>query len=75
MPRTKARGCLNDANCERKCADEDSAEWSRLRQPAPAVPELRIGNLKKSELRAKRSLLRPECVRRWEAGETPGEVF
>jgi len=44
-------------------------------QPAPAVLCLRTGNLKKSELRAKLSLLRPELVRRWAAGETLIEYF
>jgi predicted nuclease of predicted toxin-antitoxin system len=42
--------------------DEDFAEWSRLREPAPPVLWLRIGNLKKSELRAKLTPLLPELV-------------
>jgi len=36
---------------------------------------LRLGNLKKSELRAKLSPIRPELVRRWEAGKALVEVF
>lgn len=55
--------------------DEDFAEWSRLRETAPAVLWLRIGNLKKSELRAKLTPLLPELVERLLAGETLIEVF
>ena len=55
--------------------DEDFAEWSRLRQPAPPVLWLRIGNLKKAELRAKLAPLLPELVERLGAGETLIEVF
>ncbi len=55
--------------------DEDFAEWSRLRQPARAVLWLRLGNLKRTELRAKLSPLVPELLRRLEAGETLIEVF
>ena len=55
--------------------DEDFAEWSRLRQPAPAVLWLRIGNLKKAELRAKLAPLVPELLERLRAGETLIEVF
>jgi predicted nuclease of predicted toxin-antitoxin system len=55
--------------------DEDFAEWSRLRQPAPPVLWLRIGNLKKTELRAKLAPLLPELVQRLQAGETLIEVF
>lgn len=55
--------------------DEDFAEWSRLREPAPAVLWLRIGNLKKVELRAKLVPLLPELVERLQAGETLIEVF
>ena len=55
--------------------DEDFAEWSRLRQPAPAVLWLRIGNLKKAELRAKLAPLLPELLERLQAGETLIEVF
>ena len=40
--------------------DEDFAERSRLRLPARAVFWLRLGNLKKSDLRAKLSPLVPE---------------
>jgi hypothetical protein len=45
--------------------DEDFAEWSRLREPAPPVLWLRIGNLKKVELRAKLVPLLPELVGRF----------
>jgi predicted nuclease of predicted toxin-antitoxin system len=55
--------------------DEDFAEWSRLRQPTPAVLWLRLGNLKKAKLRVKLSPLLPELLRRLEAGETLIEVF
>ena len=55
--------------------NEDFAEWSRLRQPAPAVLWLRIGNLKKAELRAKLAPLLPELLERLQAGETLIEVF
>jgi predicted nuclease of predicted toxin-antitoxin system len=54
---------------------EDFAEWSRLRQPSPAVLWLRIGNLKKVELRGKLVPLLPELVERLQAGETLIEVF
>ena len=55
--------------------DEDFAESSRLRQPAPAILWLRIGNLKKVELRAKVVPLLPELVKRLQSGETLTEVF
>lgn len=55
--------------------DEDFAEWSRLRQPAPPVVWLRIGNVKRAALRAKLEPLLPDLVRRLEAGETLIEVF
>jgi predicted nuclease of predicted toxin-antitoxin system len=55
--------------------DEDFVEWSRLRQPAPPVVWLRIGNVKKAALRAKLEPLLPDIVRRLEAGETLIEVF
>ena len=55
--------------------DEDFAEWSRLREPAPAVLWLRIGNLKKVKLRAKLVPLLPELVGRFQAGEPLIEVF
>lgn len=55
--------------------DEDFAEWSRLRAPAPAIVWLRIGNVKKSALRAKLVPLLPEITRRLEAGETLLEIF
>jgi predicted nuclease of predicted toxin-antitoxin system len=55
--------------------DEDFAEWSRLREPAPSVLWLRIGNLKKVELRAKLVPLLPELVEQLQAGETLIEVF
>jgi len=55
--------------------DEDFAEWSRLREPAPAVLWLRIGNLKKAELRAKLVPLLPELVERLQAGESLIEIF
>src|SRR5258706_14834312 len=55
--------------------DEDFAEWSRLRQPAPSVVWLRIGNVKKAALRARLEPLLPDLVRRLEAGETLIEVF
>lgn len=55
--------------------DEDFAEWSRLRKPAPAVLWIRIDNLKKPELRAKLAPLLPELVERLQAGETLIEVF
>lgn len=55
--------------------DEDFAEWSRLRQPAPPVIWLRIGNVKKPALRAKIEPLLAELVGRLEAGETLVEVF
>jgi predicted nuclease of predicted toxin-antitoxin system len=55
--------------------DEDFAEWSRLRQPAPPVVWLRIGNVKKGALRAKLEPLLPDLLRRLEAGETLIEVF
>jgi len=51
------------------------AERSRLRPPARAVLWSRLGNLKKSELRAKLSPLLPEVRRRLKAGETLIEVF
>jgi predicted nuclease of predicted toxin-antitoxin system len=50
--------------------DAEFAEWSRLREPAPAVLWLRIGNLKKVELRAKLVPLWPELLERLQAGET-----
>jgi predicted nuclease of predicted toxin-antitoxin system len=55
--------------------DAEFAEWSRLREPAPAVLWLRIGNLKKVELRAKLVPLWPELWERLQAGETLIEVF
>jgi predicted nuclease of predicted toxin-antitoxin system len=55
--------------------DEDFAEWSRLRQPAPPVLWLRLGNLKKVELHAKLAPLLPDLVQRLQAGETLIEVF
>jgi len=55
--------------------DEDFAGWSRLRQPAPTVLWWHLGDLKKSERRAKLSPLLPELVRRCAAGETFVEVF
>ncbi|HEY0947110.1 MAG TPA: DUF5615 family PIN-like protein [Opitutaceae bacterium] len=55
--------------------DEDFAEWSRLRQPAPPVVWLRIGNVKKASMRTKIEPLLPDIVRRLEAGETLIEVF
>jgi len=55
--------------------DEDFAEWSRLRDPAPPVLWLRIGNLKKAELMSKLVPLLPELVRRLERGETLIEVY
>ncbi len=55
--------------------DEDFAEWSRLRQPAPPVVWLRIGNVKRAALRPKLEPLLPDLVRRLEAGETLIEVF
>ena len=55
--------------------DAEFAEWSRLREPAPAVLWLRIGNLKKVELRAKLVPLWPELLERLQAGETLIEVF
>ena len=55
--------------------DEDFAEWSRLRQPAPPVVWLRIGNVKRAALRAKLEPLLPDLVRRLEAGETLIEIF
>jgi predicted nuclease of predicted toxin-antitoxin system len=81
--RSFASGCagygeLADRARIRLCVvpkDEDFAEWSRLREPAPAVLWLRIGNLKKVELRAKLVPLLPELVQRLQAGETLIEVF
>ena len=64
-----------DSNFVLVTKDEDFAEWSRLRQPAPPVLWLRIGNLKKPELRAKLAPLLPELVERLGAGETLIEVF
>ena len=55
--------------------DEDFAEWSRLREPAPAVLWLRMGSLKKTELRARLAPLLPELLERLQAGETLIEVF
>ena len=54
--------------------DEDFAEWSRLREPAPAVLWLRMGNLKKAERGAKLAPLLPELLERLQAGETLIEV-
>jgi len=54
--------------------DEDFAEWSRLRQPAPAVVWLRIGNVKRAALRGRLEPLLPELIRRLESGETLIEV-
>ena len=54
--------------------DEDFAEWSRLRQPAPPVVWLRIGNVKRAALKAKLEPLLPDLVRRLEAGETLIEI-
>jgi predicted nuclease of predicted toxin-antitoxin system len=53
--------------------DEDFAAWSRLREPAPAVLWLRIGNLKKVELRAKLVPLLPELVERLQAAPAETE--
>jgi len=50
--------------------DEDFAEWSRLRQPAPPVEWLRIGNVKRGALQTKLEPLLPDLVRRLESGET-----
>jgi predicted nuclease of predicted toxin-antitoxin system len=55
--------------------DEGFAEWSRLRQPAPPVVWLRIGNVKRAALRAKLEPLLPDLVRRLESGETLIEVY
>ena len=55
--------------------DEDFAEWSRLRQPAPPVVWVRIGNVKKAALRARLEPLLPDMVRRLEAGETLIEIY
>lgn len=55
--------------------DEDFAEWSRLRELAPTVLWLRMGNLKKAELGAKLAPLLPELLERLQAGETLIEVF
>lgn len=55
--------------------DEDFAEWSRLRQPAPPVVWLRIGNVKKAVLRERIEPLLADLVGRLEAGETLVEVF
>ena len=55
--------------------DEDFAEWSRLRQPAPPVVWLRIGNVKRIALRSKLEPLLPDLVRGLELGETLIEVF
>ena len=55
--------------------DEDFAEWSRLREPAPPVLCLRMGSLKKADLGAKLAPLLPELLERLHAGETLIEVF
>jgi predicted nuclease of predicted toxin-antitoxin system len=54
--------------------DEDFAEWSRLRRPAPPIVWLRIGNVKKAALRSKLEPLLPELLQRLTAGETLIEV-
>jgi predicted nuclease of predicted toxin-antitoxin system len=54
--------------------DEDFAGWSRLRDPAPRIVWIRLGNLKKSKLREKLMPLLPEIVRRLESGEGLVEV-
>lgn len=55
--------------------DEDFAEWSRLRVPAPSVVWLRVGNLRKSALQARFETLLPDLLSRLETGETLIEVF
>lgn len=54
--------------------DEDFAEWSRLREPAPAVVWLRIGNVKRAALHVRLDAVLPEVVRRLEGGEKLIEV-
>ncbi len=54
--------------------DEDFAEWSRLRQPAPSLLWLRMGNLQKAARRAKLASLLPELAARIPAGGTLIEV-
>lgn len=54
--------------------DEDFAEWFWLREPAPAIVWLRIGNVKRAALHAKIEPLLPELVRRLECGEKLIEV-
>lgn len=55
--------------------DEDFAAWSRLRTPAPPVLWIRLGNLRKAELRAKLAPLLPSLLQRLEAGESLVEVI
>ena len=62
-----------ESGCVLVPKDEDFAEWSRLREPAPAVLWLRIGNLKKVELRAKLVPLLPELVERLQAAPAETE--
>ena len=54
--------------------DEDFAEWSRLREPAPAVLWLRIGNVKRALLRPRLQPLLPGLIQRFASGETLIEV-
>lgn len=54
--------------------DEDFAEWANLRQPAPAVLWLRIGNVKRSLLRPRLQPLLPGLLQRFADGETLVEV-
>lgn len=54
--------------------DEDFAEWSRLRQPAPPVLWLRIGNVKRAQIRPRLEPLLAGLRQRLEAGESLIEV-
>lgn len=54
--------------------DEDFSGWSRLRDPAPRIVWIRLGNLIKSRLLERLMPLLPEIVRRLESGEGLVEV-
>lgn len=79
LPPNARDSSIWSAALERDCVivtkDEDFAEWSRLRVPAPPVLWLRLGNLKKAEVRRRLGPLVPTIVQRFEAGEMLVEVF
>lgn len=55
--------------------DEDFAEWSRLRVPAPPVVWLRVGNLRSAALHVRIESLLPDLLRRLQAGDSLIEAF